>query len=297
MIVEIWAEAARNPRIAAITRAIDDDVLRGHGADHRRGQGGGRGVARARTRDSPRAFIFTLVAGLFKRMALEPDFDAEAETPMAIGVLKALFAGALSPDSRRCRRGDLNMRRVLVVLALRRRRRVGGSGRQEPSRPARRRSWRSGEIGLASPTPARRRPSPRSMQPREIEPPAVTVSPAVKREFVDRLFVSGTLVAREEAQVAARIDGLTIVEVDAEDGDRVKAGQVLARLDRSQLDAMLAQNDAATDARRRRDRSGAQLDRAVRGAGAIRQRRLRPRAQACGRRHVRFRRSNSARPR
>ena len=66
------------------------------------------------------------------------------------------------------------------------------------------------------------------------------------REFVDRLFVSGTLVAREEAQVAARIDGLTIVELDAEDGDRVTEGQVLARLDRTQLDALIAENDAAT---------------------------------------------------
>ncbi len=83
-------------------------------------------------------------------------------------------------------------------------------------------------------------------QPRAIEPPAVTVVPAVKRQFVDRLFVSGTLVAREEAQVAARIDGLAIVELDAEDGDRVKEGQVLARLDRTQLDALVAENDAAT---------------------------------------------------
>jgi HlyD family secretion protein len=83
-------------------------------------------------------------------------------------------------------------------------------------------------------------------RPRAVEPPAVTVIPAVKREFVDRLFVSGTLVAREEAQVAARSDGLTIVELDAEDGDRVREGQVLARLDRTQLDAMLAENDAAT---------------------------------------------------
>jgi HlyD family secretion protein len=83
-------------------------------------------------------------------------------------------------------------------------------------------------------------------QPRVVEPPAVTIVPAVRREFVDRLFVSGTLVAREEAQVAARIDGLAIVEVDAEDGDRVKEGQVLARLDRTQLDALMAQNDAAT---------------------------------------------------
>jgi HlyD family secretion protein len=90
-------------------------------------------------------------------------------------------------------------------------------------------------------------PAPAAIdQPRVVEPPAVTVVPAVKHEFVDQLFVSGTLVAREEAQVAARIDGLTIVELDAEDGDHVKEGQVLARLDRSQLDAQLAQNDAAT---------------------------------------------------
>ena len=30
-------------------------------------------------------------------------------------------------------------------------------------------------------------------QPREVEPPAVTVVQATQREFVDRLFVSGTL--------------------------------------------------------------------------------------------------------
>ena len=81
--------------------------------------------------------------------------------------------------------------------------------------------------------------------PRAVEPPTVTVAAARKRPFVDRLFVSGTLVAREEAMVAAQIDGLTIVELDAEDGDKVVAGQVLARLDRSQLDTQLAQSDAA----------------------------------------------------
>src|ERR1700735_2487500 len=97
--------------------------------------------------------------------------------------------------------------------------------------------------------------------PRAIDPPAITVVPAVQREFVDRLFVSGTLVAREEAQVAARIDGLAIVELDAEDGDRVKAGQVLARLDRSQLDALMAQNDAATK------RADAAVDQARSGIG------------------------------
>jgi RND family efflux transporter MFP subunit len=75
--------------------------------------------------------------------------------------------------------------------------------------------------------------------------PAVTVTHVREHDFVDRLFVSGTLVARDEAMVGPQIDGLRIVELLAEDGDRVAKGQVLARLDRSQLEALLAQNDAS----------------------------------------------------
>lgn len=81
--------------------------------------------------------------------------------------------------------------------------------------------------------------------PREIEPPSVTVATAQIRRFTDRLFVSGTLVAREEVLVAPKIADLTIIEIDAENGDRVASGQLLAKLDRSQLDAMGAENDAA----------------------------------------------------
>ena len=92
--------------------------------------------------------------------------------------------------------------------------------------------------------------------PREVEPPAVTVVKAETRRFTDRLFVSGTLVAREDIMVAPRIADLTVIEIDAEDGDRVEKGQVLARLDRSQLDALLSQNDAA------RARADAEIDQA-----------------------------------
>lgn len=76
-------------------------------------------------------------------------------------------------------------------------------------------------------------------------PPAVTVVRTSEREFRDRLYVSGSLVARDEALVGPQIDGLRITEVLAEDGDTVRKGQVLARLDRSQLDALLAASDAA----------------------------------------------------
>ena len=75
--------------------------------------------------------------------------------------------------------------------------------------------------------------------------PAVTVVKSAAHEFVDRFFVSGTLVPRDEAMVGAQIDGLRIVELLADDGDHVAKGQVLARLDRNQLDALVAENDAA----------------------------------------------------
>jgi HlyD family secretion protein len=82
-------------------------------------------------------------------------------------------------------------------------------------------------------------------QPSTPPPPAVTVEQAARREFVERLFVSGTLVAREEAMIGSPLEGLRLTAILADDGDRVEKGQVLARLDRSQLDALLAENDAA----------------------------------------------------
>lgn len=75
-------------------------------------------------------------------------------------------------------------------------------------------------------------------------PPAVTVVRTATREFLDQLYVSGSLVARDEALVGPQIDGLRITEVLAEDGDTVQKGQVLARLDRSQLDALVAASEA-----------------------------------------------------
>ena len=113
-----------------------------------------------------------------------------------------------------------------------------------------------GLAGAACPPIIAATPEP----PHQIEPPAVTVAQAAKRPFVDRLFVSGTLVAREEVQVAARIDGLTITEVDAEDGDRVEAGQILARLDRTQLDAARHALAVAQADRKSREAERRELD-------------------------------------
>ncbi len=95
LIVEIWAEAGRNPRVAEITRAIDADVLAGLERLMDAAKAGGAASSGLDSRFGAR-FFFTFVAGLFKRIAIEADFDRDAETAMAVGVLKALFAGALS---------------------------------------------------------------------------------------------------------------------------------------------------------------------------------------------------------
>jgi hypothetical protein len=43
--------------------------------------------------------MFTLVAGLFKRLAVEENFDRERESRYAIAILKGLFAGVLTPET------------------------------------------------------------------------------------------------------------------------------------------------------------------------------------------------------
>ncbi len=97
-------------------------------------------------------------------------------------------------------------------------------------------------VGLS--TVARRIGSP-DAQAATAAPPPVAAVDAAMRLFRDQLFVSGTLVAREEAMVGAQVDGLRIDAVLAEDGDSVREGQVLARLDRTQLDTLVTQSDAA----------------------------------------------------
>src|ERR1700734_828161 len=97
LIVEIWAEAGRNPRVAGIPRAIDADVLIGLERLMDVAKAAGAASPALDSRFGAR-FFFTFVAGLFKRIAIEADFDPEAETPMALGVLKALFPGALRPE-------------------------------------------------------------------------------------------------------------------------------------------------------------------------------------------------------
>lgn len=81
-----------------------------------------------------------------------------------------------------------------------------------------------------------------TVQPR---PPSVTVAKVERGEITASLLVSGTLVAREEVLVLPEVDGLAIIEILAEEGQSVTAGQVLVRLNRAALEVALAQNAAS----------------------------------------------------
>lgn len=73
-------------------------------------------------------------------------------------------------------------------------------------------------------------------------PAPVTVAAAIRREIVQSVAVSGSLVMRDEVLVSPQVDGVRLEAFHVDVGDKVKAGQVLARLDRSMIEARLLQN-------------------------------------------------------
>ena len=96
MILEVWAEGARNPRIAEIGRAIDADVTAGLSKVFEAAKASGEAHASLDPAFAARV-VYTLVSGLFRRIAHESAFDVEAEAAMMLGVVRALFDGALHP--------------------------------------------------------------------------------------------------------------------------------------------------------------------------------------------------------
>src|SRR5262245_31853186 len=71
---------------------------------------------------------------------------------------------------------------------------------------------------------------------------AVTLQPA---EWAQTLAANGNVAAWQEAIIGSEISGFRLTQVLANVGDRVKKGQVLARVDDDAVEAELAQSKAA----------------------------------------------------
>jgi RND family efflux transporter MFP subunit len=75
----------------------------------------------------------------------------------------------------------------------------------------------------------------------------VTVSPAVAERIESIVTGTGTVVAWQAVVVTAETSGVTLTEVLVEEGEEVKKGQVLARLNNVLLKAQVAQQQAVVD--------------------------------------------------
>ncbi|MGV8987311.1 MAG: efflux RND transporter periplasmic adaptor subunit [Cypionkella sp.] len=100
-----------------------------------------------------------------------------------------------------------------------------------------------------------------------IDLPAITVTTVSTRKIEDHVLASGLIAPIEQVSVVPLIEGQPIETLDADVGDTVKAGQVLATLStatltlsQSQLNASLASAQAsAADAQRTADRTATLL--------------------------------------
>ncbi len=75
----------------------------------------------------------------------------------------------------------------------------------------------------------------------------VTVDAVRQSQITHRVVGTGTVAAWREMSIGSEASGLAIVDIRADEGDKVEKGQVLARLNQSLLLAQIAQNTAAVD--------------------------------------------------
>jgi TetR/AcrR family transcriptional repressor of uid operon len=102
LAVEIWSEACRNPHVSTMCDSMDSEVRQNLAQMLER--------ARATGDISPNIdiavavqLIFTMADGLFKRRALEADFDGEYEVAVTTAFFKALLTGGFEAPARATR--------------------------------------------------------------------------------------------------------------------------------------------------------------------------------------------------
>lgn len=101
-------------------------------------------------------------------------------------------------------------------------------------------------LGLALPAPAQTAgaaEAPAAEAPQAL--PAITVTTVAERTLADRVLVSGMIGPVEEVRVAPLIEGQPIETLEADVGDMVSEGQVLARLSATTLELRRSQYAAS----------------------------------------------------
>lgn len=225
---EMMAEVSRSAEIAAIHESVECDL--------RAGLASAIDAARARGQIAPIVdtematfLMLSLGDGICTRAATDPNVDlATVKTAVKAWAATLLVprdrpvpvAASLSaPDLKTGQPLMTHLASLLAALGL-------------------------GAVLAVTPAPASAAEAATPAAVTAVKPPTITVVKAERRDLADIAVVSGTLVAREEVLVTPEIEGLAITEILVEEGARVEKGQVLARLSRTTLDTLVAQNAA-----------------------------------------------------
>ncbi len=221
--IEIGAEAGRNEAVRTRVLEIDAFVARRFEELIDRLREAGR-IAPA-VDSAVLSRILSIVGdGLFWHRALNPEFDTRAVLPALMTMIETLInpvtaSAQLPAIAAPSGKKTMKKTRLLPLLAAI----MAGSGIAALAAPAHAEAVAVAQVSQA---------------------PSVSVTGARRATLTETILVTGSLVAREEVLVTPQIDGLRLMEVHGEQGDRVKKGQLLARLDRTTLDAQLARLEA-----------------------------------------------------
>jgi HlyD family secretion protein len=222
--VEINAEALRNPAIGEIVRSIDTFVLSSFERLLERAREEGR-INPSLDKVALAQVMSVIGDGICWQRAMNPDFDASAVMPVIMGLLSTLIQPAEDRPEAEKRANA---------------RAAGWTGKMKAGAAILAVLLAAG--AMTAPLGARAADAPPPAA--ATEGPAVSVVAVAKDAFVQNVLVTGSLIARLEVLVSPQIDGYRITELLVDEGERVTEGQVLARLDRSRLDAQLAQLEA-----------------------------------------------------
>ena len=97
MVLEIWAEAGRNPAIAALCDSIDAECARRPPSGSSRPRNPRGEAAAELDADFAARAMITVVGRAFQAPRHETDFHGEREPALALGVFAAPFRGDISP--------------------------------------------------------------------------------------------------------------------------------------------------------------------------------------------------------
>jgi HlyD family secretion protein len=219
--IEIGAEMIRNEKVSVRVLEVDRFVQERFTLLIERLRREGRIAPSVDSAVAARALLM-MGDGLFWNRALYPDFDPQTLVPVMMTMIETLINPVKAETPAKpapARKKAMKKSKAMALLA----------------------AIIAGTTAASMATGCRAEPVAAEQLS---QAPLVGVAEARRTTLTETIMVTGSLAAREEVLVTPQVDGLRITEILCEQGDMVTKGTVLARLDRSAMDAQLARLEA-----------------------------------------------------